>query len=304
MTIPFTCPHCGQSMQVADNYAGQTGPCQACGQTITIPPRQVAAAEQGVPSAGLRPSGAGMGIGLIVMVVMGGLMVVLVVGAIAVALLLPAVSTAREAARRAQCMNQLKQISLAFHNYHDTYGTLPPAYIEDADGRPMHSWRVLILPFLEQQAIYDDYRFDEPWDSPHNSQVTAQPVPIYSCPSSNGSPGNTQTSYMLITGKETLFEGQQATSFGKITDGTANTILAVEVQGQGVHWASPIDLDVERVTSLLGSGSGGIDSPHPNGANVAMADGSVRHLRFDVSAAEIEAQVTPRGGEAVSPPDR
>ena len=88
-----------------------------------------------------------------------------------IALLLPAVQSAREAARRAQCSNNLKQIGLAFHNYHDSYGCLPPAYIPDGNGQPMHSWRVLILPFVEQSPLYDQYDFDEPWNGPNNSKL-------------------------------------------------------------------------------------------------------------------------------------
>ncbi|MEZ6114117.1 MAG: DUF1559 domain-containing protein [Pirellulaceae bacterium] len=83
-------------------------------------------------------------------------------------MLLPAVQTAREAARRSQCSSNLKQIELALHNYHDTFKSFPPAYIADANGRPMHSWRVLILPFMEQRELYDQCRFDEPWDGPNN----------------------------------------------------------------------------------------------------------------------------------------
>src|SRR5262249_42952585 len=74
-------------------------------------------------------------------------------------------------ARRSQCKNNLKQIGLAMFNYHDAYGCFPPAYIADADGRPMHSWRVLLLPFLDEAARYRKYRFDEPWDGPNNSEL-------------------------------------------------------------------------------------------------------------------------------------
>lgn len=84
-------------------------------------------------------------------------------------------SGAREAARRAQCSNNLKQIAFSLHSYHDRYGCFPPAYIADEEGKPMHSWRVLILPFIEEQALYDRYAFTEPWDGPSNRRL-AGPV--------------------------------------------------------------------------------------------------------------------------------
>src|SRR4051812_9073955 len=74
----------------------------------------------------------------------------------------------REASKRTQCKNNLKEIALALHNYHEAYGCFPPAYIADKDGRPMHSWRVLILPYLDEKPLYLKYRFDEPWNGPHN----------------------------------------------------------------------------------------------------------------------------------------
>ena len=112
------------------------------------------------------------------------LLVVIAIIAILVALLLPAVQQAREAARRTQCKNNLKQIGIALHSYHDVYKTFPPAYIPDEDGKPMHSWRVLILPFIEQQALYEQYDFNEPWDGPNNSQLANVVISVYQCPSS------------------------------------------------------------------------------------------------------------------------
>ena len=163
MPISFTCPHCGKQTTVADEYAGQSGPCKFCSETITIPATGVPPTLPPAPQPPVKGSGTGVTIAVVAVVCVVG---VLMCGGILVALLLPAVQASREAARRAQCANNLKQIGLAFHNYHDAHKTFPPAYIPDKDGKPMHSWRVLILPYLEQQALYKRYNFDEPWDSP------------------------------------------------------------------------------------------------------------------------------------------
>src|SRR5262245_15742705 len=93
--------------------------------------------------------------------------------------LLPIGRYSPEAARRMQCSNHLKQIGLALQNYHDTFGSFPPAYIADSKGQPIHSWRVLILPFIEQRQLYDKYRFDEPWDGPNNSNLHGEIVEVF-----------------------------------------------------------------------------------------------------------------------------
>ncbi len=100
-----------------------------------------------------------------------------------ICLLLPGISFAREAARRAQCTNNIKQLAFALHNYHDAYGQFPPAFVPDQDGRPIHSWRVLILPFIEQQGLYQQYEFAEPWDGPNNRRLLSQIPSLYRCPS-------------------------------------------------------------------------------------------------------------------------
>ncbi len=111
------------------------------------------------------------------------LLVVIAIIGMLVALLLPSVPTAREAARRMQCANNMKQILIGLQNYHDTYNAFPPAYTVDEDGKPLHSWRVLILPFIEQQALYEQIRLDEPWDSEHNRQFHAVNMQEFRCPS-------------------------------------------------------------------------------------------------------------------------
>ena len=100
-----------------------------------------------------------------------------------IALFLPAVRSAREAARRAQCTNNLKQIGLALFNYEDIQGRLPAAAIADKDGRPLLSWRVAILPYLECSSLYSKFHLDEPWDSPSNLALLESMPLVYACPS-------------------------------------------------------------------------------------------------------------------------
>jgi prepilin-type processing-associated H-X9-DG protein len=201
-------------------------------------------------------------------------------------------------------MNSMRQIGLAMHNYHDAHDTFPPAYIADEDGQPMHSWRVLILPNLGQEYIhvYEQYRFDEPWDSPHNQTVTNVPIAAYCCPSDPAtSPGSTHTNYHVLTGPGTVFEDAKAMSVRDIRDGTSNTLMVVESTGPGRHWAEPVDLDASKVVFPLDSGSP--DSPgsfHPGGMHALFFDGSVQFLAHAISPQLFQALTTRNGGEVTN----
>ncbi len=142
MPIAYSCPHCGKQFSVAEQYAGQSGPCSGCGKTITVPPLPGMPAQSFAPPA--KSGGGGMGL---LAIVLGGCLIssICVVG-ILIALLLPAVQAAREAARRMQASNHLKQLTLAMQNYHDEHNALPPAVVTDENGVALYSGRVLLLP--------------------------------------------------------------------------------------------------------------------------------------------------------------
>lgn len=293
MPISFTCPHCGLQTNVADEYAGQSGPCARCGQTISVPPL-------GGEPAYAPPPRKSTGPAALVIILVAVLGVAVVCGGILLALLLPAVQSAREAARRAQCTNNLKQIALAMHNYHDANGCFPPAYLADEDGKPMHSWRVLLLPYLEQQALYDQYNFDEPWDSPANQWIANTVVPVYCCPSIPNP--TSQTCYAMIVGPGTISDGTSCTSMRDITDGTSNTLMIVEATSAGIGWTEPRDLDATSITFQVNEPMGGeIESSHPGGVNCAICDGSVQFLSDFTDPEELRAASTIAGGEAVDP---
>jgi prepilin-type processing-associated H-X9-DG protein len=240
---------------------------------------------------------------ILIIVVVAALVGILFFGGILVALLLPAVQAAREAARRSQCTNNLKQIALAMHNYHDTYKCFPPAVITDQNGRPMRSWRVAILPFLEQAALYEAYKSDEPWDGPNNRALGNIAIPTYRCPS-DPSPVPTETNYVMIVGKG-AFGGlpNEAIRVSDIRDGTSNTIMIVEVTGSGIPWMEPRDLSVEEIQREINDGSGKwISSKHPGGVNVALCDGSVRFLAQTIDRNILRSLIDPNDGMRVNMP--
>jgi hypothetical protein len=191
-------------------------------------------------------------------------------------------SRLREAQDKVLSRNNLKQIGLAFHNYHDTYGHMPGQGIAGPAGRPLRpgqkpnlSWRVAILPFLGQDALYKRFKLDEPWDSPHNKQL----IPLMP---------------KVFAGANTPFDPSRGpTRMATIMDGTANTILAVEA-ADAVIWTKPDDLEM-----TAGGPIPALGGHYRGGFHVLLFDGSIRWLPQDTPSQTLRAAITPAGGERV-----
>jgi prepilin-type processing-associated H-X9-DG protein len=200
----------------------------------------------------------------------------------------------REAAVRAQSANNLKQFALAMHNYHDALGSFPPAAVFDAAGKPLLSWRVQILPYLGQDALYREFRLDEAWDSPHNKKLLKKMPKIFADPRGNRdkAPAFT-THYQAFVGPGAFFEGKRGIRIADIIDGTSNTIMIVEA-AQAVPWSKPEDLpyDPKKPLPKLGGILGG-------GFNAAFCDGSVRFIARTVKESTLRAMITRNGGEII-----
>lgn len=206
-------------------------------------------------------------------------------------LLLPAVQAAREAARRMSSMNNLKQIMLALLNYESAYRKLPQQAITDADGNPLLSWRVAILPFIEQNDLYEQFHLDEPWDSEHNIKLLDKMPAIYHHPSHPPMLG--MASYLAPIGQG-IGLTEDGLRYRDITDGTSNTIAVVEVSpDRVVPWTKPEDLDVDENTIDMWMS--------PKGAGVAFFDGSVRFIPFEVDEEVLRNYFTTRDGVMVRP---
>jgi hypothetical protein len=207
--------------------------------------------------------------------------------------LTPTVRRLREQAARMVSANNLKQIALAMHNYHATYNKgFPAAYSTDKDGKPLLSWRVHILPFIEQDALYREFHLDEPWDSEHNKKLIPRMPQTYR--SSNKRPASDGlTSYLTPRGDSTIFPGKEQVKISDITDGTSDTILVVEANDdQAVVWTKPDDLKVDLKKPKTGL-FGRLDGK----CSVAFADGSVRVLNKTIKDGMLKAYFTRNGGE-------
>ena len=161
---------------------------------------------------------------------------------------------ARQAAIRSQCVNNEKQIGLAIHNYIAKHGSFPPAFTVDKAGKPLLSWRVLILPYIEQDALFKEFHLDEPWDSPHNKALIARMPPTYRCPGeSDDLARQGKTRYLTPRGKATIFPGTETIKLHDVTDGTSNTIMVVEAgDANAVIWTKPDDWQVDPEPNTAG----------------------------------------------------
>jgi prepilin-type processing-associated H-X9-DG protein len=213
-------------------------------------------------------------------------------------LLLPDTGS-RGSPKRDRCTNNLKQIGLGLQNYTDIYRCFPPAYITDENGKPMHSWRVLILPFIEQKALYDRYDFDEPWDGPNNSKLAKEMPPIFACPSDIANPG-ILTDYVALVGPETMWQPDHGTTFKEIKDGSTQTIAVIEATGAGINWMEPRDLPFSAVSKGINPKQGvGISSHHPGAVIALFADGHTQTIQERLSIKLLNALCTKSGGEAI-----
>ncbi len=213
-----------------------------------------------------------------------------------------AVMDAREAARQTNCRGRFCQLNLALSNYQEFYGSLPPAYVVDANGKPMHSWRVLILPFMDGNDLYKKYRFDEPWNSPHNSQLQYDhPRRQYCCPGCPDPDQSVFTNYVVIVGPDTPFPGATSTRTGDFDDGEANTILIAEINNSDIHWMEPRDLSFETMSFRINDPNRpGISSPHPKGPGVCFHDVcSGFRLHSSISPNTLRALMTISGHDPV-----
>ena len=200
------------------------------------------------------------------------------------------------------CKRNLKQIGLALHNYYDTYKSFPPAFVLGPDGKPWHSWRVLILPFLEEQLLFEKYRFDEPWNGPNNSKRLAKRPEAFACRSHDGviNVSKWQTSYVAVIGPETVWPGTTTIQNEEIADGTSNTAFVVEVREAGIPWMAPDDLSFEEAshspTATIGRHPGSL---HTGGAHILLGDGTVRFVNSELNPEIWKALWTRDGGETI-----
>lgn len=249
-------------------------------------------------SAAATGAAVGTSVGLIVLIVVGVTgCVVLGIGGILVALLVPAVSKVREAAARTQTMNNMKQMTIGAHAHHDQFKRLPPPrmarQVGPQIGQPVDlSWRVSVLPYIEQGPMFQRFDQNNPWDHASNQPFLSQRPPIFGNPT-RAETDSTLTTFQYFTGPNTMFLQQDhARTLANVPDGTSNTFLFAEAQ-TGVPWTKPADMVI---------GAGALPLPADKFL-AAMADGAVRIVdRKRVDDRVLRLLIDPADGQAL-PPD-
>lgn len=296
MPFPFTCPNCGIETLVDDEFAGQTGPCAGCGKNVSIPYRV------GLPLAvsGSTPNPSRIKPGTIAGIVVLSILGACVVFGVLMVLVFPSFRVAQQVIYKSNCRSNLQRIAEALKQYEVEHGTLPPAFVADASGKPMHSWRVLILPQLGESALYARYNFSEPWDGPTNFQLVSSMPDVFACPSDPDAKAKCETNYMVLVGPKTLFPGSTAAKIAGMTDNAETTILVTEAPVAGIVWTAPKDLNATRMQFTINTGSTGeMGSYHPDGINTVMADGTVRFFNENFPIDYLQAMSTQQGGEDI-----
>jgi hypothetical protein len=323
--IDFTCD-CGNALRADDDERGKSIACPVCGKRQPVPygkdrvtaepapgrrdyyeedqprRRRFEAEPDDRPRVGQPPKSHAL---LYTMIALGVCALVGCVILIPLALLFPAIWKIREAAERMTTTNNMMQISLAMQNYHDSYGQLPLAYtlIDAPPGQrqPSMSWRVALLPYLEEDKLYQQFNPQEPWDGPTNRMLNSQQLRVYQFP--KDPPSNQIYFQVFVTapGRFThaMFnhptDPRNKIKLSDVTDGTANTIMIAEATTP-VAWMSPQDLpfDPDQPPPPLGS-------HFKQGAIVGMGDASVRFVPPTMSPVTLKALITRDGGEVVNP---
>jgi len=331
--LQYACENCGQLLEAEEHQIGHQAKCPACGHVGVVPGRSLGQAVQAErPSAALgsnrepypeggrgrnsygrddlaseplRQRGSALPIVFLVIGILA--FVFLAVVGLGVALLVPAVAKVREAAARLQTQNNLKQIGFAMHLFHGVNDAFPmPTGYRTKEGKPGLSWRVALLPYLEEEMLFREFKLDEPWDSPHNQALLSRMPKVYSMPGAD--PANSQclTYFHVIKGKDFLFDDNYLSKhkphgperlgrpINEVTDGLSNTILAV-VAREPVPWTKPEDIDGDDGQPIEGK----LDNRFGKMYSLLMADGAIRSQRPGKTQAEWRALLTANGGEIV-----
>lgn len=198
-----------------------------------------------------------------------------------------------EVSRRKERMNQFKQLGIAMQNYHDENKHFPPAAISDKDGKPLLSWRVAILPHIDELDLYKQFHLDESWDSPHNRALIEKMPAIYADP---GTANTGKTTFQVPVGRETAFHDHVGTSFREMKDGSSNTVLIVEVEpNRSVEWTKPADWEVD-----LAHPRRGLERSDRDVVTLGFADAHVQIVDpRKIGDDRLRAFITPAGGEVI-----
>jgi len=312
MPYLFTCPHCQTQTLVDDRYSGQSGKCVTCAAAIQLPDFAPAGAggEATMGRASQRTAWRISTLSPRGRRIVAAAICLLLIGCAVVAALRygsPALSNLQNARIRAQNIRNIERIAAALNAYAADHGSYPLPQVDAADGTPLHSWRVSLLPYLGELDLYNQYDMNQPWDSPAN-QALAQRVPeVYRPP--GGTAIGMEAGYSLVIGPGTLFppappRGLQSLGPRDVVDDPGQTLLVVQSlppPNSWTIWTQPGDLDIRLMQGTVGAAPGReIGDGLQSGAVVATVDGRGHFLDERTSPLTVMALITIAGGEPLA----
>lgn len=295
MPYLFTCPHCGTQTQVPDRYSGQSGECVSCGDAIQLPDF-----ENRIRDGVAKPqSGNSKSIRWVVGAIVSAIIMSCLLFAIIQA---GGQSVGRMTAAREQSLSirNLKKIAEALNAYAADNGNYPPAVLTDNTGKPLHSWRVLILPYLQEEELYNDIDLTVGWDDPANALMLQRMPAVYRHPNSAKHGLYNQSGYYLVTGEGTLFPSTGPLGPDDIIDDPTQTILVIEAKPRlmSASWAEPGDIDFAKLQGNIGGDPdtevGGLLD---EGVAMVTSDERGHFLDGSTDPLILQSLITPRGGE-------
>jgi Protein of unknown function (DUF1559) len=320
MPILFVCPFCHARSQVDPKFAGASGPCAECGKTVTIPGKPTtfkkpsnddAASPSGnFDSETALPSPAPLKKGKplnannsrLVGRFVAACATVGVLAAIAIVTALFVIPVAQKrflVRQRTLGMGNVQQIAQALNSYRRTHGSYPTPIVVDAKGRPLYSWRVLILPDLGYQSLYSRYQLDQTWDSPTNFSLTREMPAVYACPNNPSSLANQETNFALIVGAGTMFPPEGPIHPDTMRDRQNETLLVVETCDGTTKWTQPGDINISSGIRFGKRPMLDIGGNYQDCVIGATVDGNSIAMDPKMTSSTLDGMVTPNGGETI-----
>lgn len=302
MPFEFVCPFCYAKTKVADEYLGQSGPCAQCGRHVVMPTRDARGALVRAVQTGLAPRKTAakgdpkqraltVAIGLSLAATLGAA----IVGAVWYAL--PGIRKGISIAAQRRDIDNMRTIVEALNDYCARYGTYPTPVVTDSGGKPMYSWRVLILPFMGYEDLYKRFQIDQPWDSPANIALVSE-MPSVFAKTNTTAFSNHEATYVLLTGPGTIFPPSGPLGNSQVTD--TPTMLLVETVEDGTVWTQPGDIDTGKYGIVIrGRPMQSMGGRYQDAFVAVDCDGKGYRIPYDTPKPVIDALVTPKSGEKV-----
>ncbi|MEQ1828357.1 MAG: DUF1559 domain-containing protein [Pirellula sp.] len=298
MPFEFVCPYCHCKTKVLDSYAGQSGPCVECGKQVTMPhfnergvlvPSMDLTAKQKRKHIVRKPNWMSAMVGSAVVAT------VLLMGLLVFWLAWPSLQHRMRRIAQARDLENMQTIVEALNAYCDKHGKFPTPTVFDDAGKPLYSWRVLILPFMGYEDLYNQFELTQAWDSPSNMNLVRRMPNEFASPNSVDAFSNFETNYALITGAGTLFPPAGPLSNSRIDK---QTILVVETKNN-TTWSKPGDIDIGRRLKVGNTPMTDLGGLHQGSFTAVTVDKESLRIPSNVSQVVLDALVTPNGGENV-----